>query len=157
MPRPVLRVLFLCTGNICRSPTAHAVFMRDVVAAGLSAKIEVDSAGTSAYHVGEMPDARTVAVALRHGVDMRRMRARQFSAQDWGAFDLILVAGRDHLLWLSRQMPAGWPGQLQLILDDEEVPDPYYGGDAGFEEVFARLESASQMWLARLRARLLTT
>lgn len=148
------RVLFVCTGNICRSPTAHAIFARDVGRAGLAARVVVDSAGTSAWHAGETADPRTVAAALRHGVDMSALRARPFRPQDWQQFDLILVAGYDHLAQLRRQMPADWPGELALMLAEAEVPDPYYGGEAGFEAVFALLEQASRGWLDKARAQL---
>ncbi|MDC7704566.1 low molecular weight protein-tyrosine-phosphatase [Vogesella indigofera] len=154
LPSARFRVLFVCTGNICRSPTAHAIFARDVGRAGLAAQIEVDSAGTSAWHAGEAADPRTVAAALRHGVDMSALRARPFRPQDWQQFDLILVAGYDHLAQLQRQMPADWPGELALMLADAEVPDPYYGGEAGFDAVFALLEQASRHWLDKARAQL---
>lgn len=154
LPSARFRVLFVCTGNICRSPTAHAIFARDVGRAGLAAQIEVDSAGTSAWHAGETADPRTVAAALRHSVDMRALRARPFRPQDWQQFDLILVAGYDHLVQLRRQMPADWPGELALMLADAEVPDPYYGGEAGFDTVFALLEQASRGWLDKASAQL---
>lgn len=154
LPSARFRVLFVCTGNICRSPTAHAIFARDVGRAGLAAQVEIDSAGTSAWHAGEAADPRTVTAALRHGVDMRTLRARPFRSQDWQLFDLILVAGYDHLAQLRRQMPSGWPGELALMLADAEVPDPYYGGEAGFDAVFALLERASRDWLDKARAQL---
>ncbi|MFD2449602.1 low molecular weight protein-tyrosine-phosphatase [Vogesella fluminis] len=153
-PSARFRVLFVCTGNICRSPTAHAIFVRDVGRAGLAAQIVVDSAGTSAWHAGEAADPRTVAAALRHGVDMGALRARPFQPQDWRQFDLILVAGYDHLAQLRWQMPADWPGELALMLADAEVPDPYYSGEAGFDAVFTLLEQASRHWLDKARAQL---
>lgn len=148
------RILLVCTGNICRSPTAHALFQRELVWLGLDALLEVDSAGTSAYHVGEAPDQRTRGTALKHGVDMSALRARQFCHEDWRRFDLILVADRQHEVFLRRQMPPGWAGELALMLDNAEVPDPYYGGAEGFEQVFSLLAHAAAAHISKLADRL---
>ena len=147
-------ILLVCTGNICRSPTAHVLFQREIERLKLDAVFEVDSAGTSAYHVGEAADPRTQATAFRHGVDMSALRARQFCHEDWQHFDLILVADRQHEVLLRRQMPTGWVGELALVLGNVEVPDPYYGGEEGFEQVFFLLRQAAEAWLGRLASRL---
>ena len=141
-------VLFVCTGNICRSPTAHGVFQKMVQAAGLADRVRVDSAGTHDYHVGEPPDARAQAHARRRGYDLSVLRARQVSSVDFEAFDRILAMDRGHLKILRRQAPPGYAG-LQLFMDyappslGPDVPDPYYGGADGFERVLDMIEHAA--------------
>jgi len=141
-------VLFVCTGNICRSPTAHGVFLHQVQAAGLAQRVRVDSAGTHDYHVGEPPDARAQAHARRRGYDLSALRARQVSRADFDAFDRILAMDRGHLRILQRQAPPGYGG-LQLFMDyappalGPDVPDPYYGGADGFEHVLDMIEHAA--------------
>ncbi len=141
-------VLFVCTGNICRSPTAHGVFLEMVRSAGLAQRVRVDSAGTHDYHVGEPPDARAQAHALRRGYDLSTLRARQVADADFTAFDRILAMDRGHLKILRNRAPAGYGG-LQLFMDyatrspGPDVPDPYYGGADGFEHVLDMIEQAA--------------
>ena len=141
-------VLFVCTGNICRSPTAHGVFLHKLRAAGLADRVRVDSAGTHGYHVGDPPDERTQAHALRRGYDLSGLRARQILREDFRSFDRILAMDRGHLSILRRKAPAGYAG-LGLFMDyarpspGSEVPDPYYGGAQGFERVLDMIEQAA--------------
>lgn len=149
-------VLFVCTGNICRSPTAHGVLLHMVRAAGLAERIRVGSAGTHGYHVGEPPDARAQAHALRRGYDLSALRARQIARADFDAYDRVLAMDRGHLAILRRQAPAGYGG-LQLFMDyappalGPDVPDPYYGGAAGFEQVLDMIERAAAGLLRSLQ------
>jgi protein-tyrosine phosphatase len=151
------RVLFVCMGNICRSPTAEGVMRSAVVQAGLAERIEVDSAGTHDYHVGEAPDRRAAKAAARRGYDISGLRGRQVGDEDFIRFDLILAMDRDNLAVLMRSCPAEMQHKLQLLLsyaerfDEDEVPDPYYGGDAGFERVLDLVEDAAQGLIAALR------
>lgn len=148
-------ILFVCTGNICRSPTAHGVFLHLVRAAGLAAQLRVDSAGTHDYHVGEPPDARAQAHARRRGYDLSALRARQVTRGDFAGFDRILAMDRGQLAILRRQAPAGYAG-LGLLMDyaqrspGPDVPDPYYGGEAGFERVLDMIELAARGLLRSL-------
>jgi len=151
------RVLFVCLGNICRSPTAEAVF-RELLrreAAGLA--VEVDSAGTHGYHAGEPPDARAIAAAARRGIDMSDLRARMVEAADFERFDLVLAMDEQNLRRLHRLAPAGYRQRARLFLEyapdlgRRDVPDPYYGGETGFEEVLDLVEAASRGLLAALR------
>jgi len=140
-------VLFVCMGNICRSPTAHAVFRQQVFEAGLTDQFEIDSAGTHAYHIGNLPDARAMATAHQRGIAMDDLRAREVSAEDFGQFDYILAMDADNLRLLQASCPKDKAQRLSLMLDwatgwGEEVPDPYYGGDSGFEQVFDMLTDA---------------
>ncbi len=151
-------VLFVCLGNICRSPTAHGIFAAQVDAAGLADSIAVDSCGTGAWHVGEPPDARATATARQRGYDLAPLRARQFEVADFQRFDVILAMDRSNLSHLEALRPEDYTGTLSLFLDyhpaasTREVPDPYYGGDGGFEEVLDLVEAASAGLLEALRA-----
>ena len=153
---PSTGVLFVCTGNICRSPTAHGVFLQMVSKAGLAERIRVDSAGTHDYHVGEAPDARAQMHARRRGYDLSMLRARQVSREDFERFARILAMDRGHLAILRRLAPTGFEG-LGLFMDYAEaspgpdVPDPYYGGADGFERVLDMIERAAAGLLDRLR------
>ncbi len=144
MPAP--RVLFFCMGNICRSPTADGVMRAKLQAAGLHA--EVDSAGTHGWHVGAPPDARSQAHARRRGYDLSGLRARQLVAEDFERFDLVLAMDGDNLAHAEQLCPPSRRDRLKLLLDyapqlgQREVPDPYYGGDAGFEAVLDLVEAA---------------
>ena len=151
------KVLFVCTGNICRSPTAEGVFRKFVSDAGLSALILADSAGTHGYHVDEPPDARAQAAAARRGYDLSSLRARRFERQDLYGFDLVLAMDRENHSFLARMaQPASAP-RLRMMMSyarsfrEEEVPDPYYGGPQGFDLVLDMLEDASQGLLETLR------
>jgi protein-tyrosine phosphatase len=153
----VTRVLFVCLGNICRSPTAEAV-MRDLVARlAPTLAVEVDSAGTHAYHVGDPPDRRTQAAALRRGIDMSGLRARVVEAQDFARFDLILAMDEGNLAHLLQMAPAAQRTRVRLFLDYapqleiSAVPDPYYGGPSGFEHVLDLSEAAARGLLAALQ------
>ena len=157
MPKePKIRVLFVCMGNICRSPTAEAVFRRTVDKAGLNDAIECDSAGTHDYHVGEPPDDRAIAAALRRGIDLSALRARTVHASDFDAFDLILAMDEQNLRELRRRAPAQRHSRIRLMMEFRpdaslrEVPDPYYGGPQGFEQVLDLLEEAAEGLLQEL-------
>lgn len=147
---PAASVLFVCLGNICRSPTAEAVFRERVARAGLARRIHVDSAGTGSWHVGHAPDRRAIEHAARRGYDLRPLRARQVSREDFQRFGWILAMDADNLRGLTALRPPDYAGRLGLILDFapslglREVPDPYYGGVDGFERVLDLLEEASE-------------
>jgi protein-tyrosine phosphatase len=152
-------VLFVCLGNICRSPTAEGVFRHRAHLAGLGDRILVASAGTGDWHVGEPPDRRAIVHAARRGYDLRRQRARQLCAADFERFRWILAMDRANLRDIAAQRPSGHAGHLGLFLDlapelgVREVPDPYYGGADGFERVLDLIEAASDSLLDRIRAR----
>jgi protein-tyrosine phosphatase len=154
-----IKVLFVCMGNICRSPTAQGVFEQQVAAAGLADVILVDSAGTHAYHVGEPPDPRARESALRRGVDLSSQRARKVSAEDFEHFHYVLAMDLDNYAILQRLCPSGQEDKLSLFLDfapdtrQREVPDPYYGGHSGFEKVLDLIEAASAGLLEDIRSR----
>ena len=145
----MVNVLFVCMGNICRSPTAEGVFARRVEEAGLQNKIGIDSAGTHAYHVGEPPDPRAQKSALARGVDIAHLRARRAIAADFERFDYVLAMDYDNLENLQSLCEPEHSSKLQLFLeygshaDIREVPDPYYGGPLGFERVLDLIEDAS--------------
>ncbi len=153
------RVLFVCLGNICRSPSADGVFSAMVAEQGLSHQIAVDSAGTAAYHVGNSPDKRSTAAAKKRGYDLSVLRARQAVEADFLEFDYILAMDHENLSNLQRIKPDNSNSHLGLFLDftqinEDEVPDPYYGGDAGFEHVLDLVESASAGLLAHIKREL---
>lgn len=150
-------VLFVCAGNICRSPTAEGVFRTCVEHAGLQDRLLIDSAGTGDWHVGQPPDPRAIAHARRRGYDLSDLRARQIRHDDFARFDWILAMDLRNLRELSAMRPAGYAGHLGLFLDFapelglREVPDPYFGGDDGFEKVLELTERASEALLAEMR------
>ena len=150
-------ILFVCMGNICRSPTAQGVFAHMVAAAGLEDRIRVDSAATHAYHPGTPPDARSQEAASQRGYDLSDQRARVVRKRDFQDFDYILGMDRDNLRILRRQCPAAHRDKLQLFLayasdlDEDEVPDPYFGGSNGFEEVLDMVELAAGGLLDHIR------
>lgn len=148
----MVKVLFVCTGNICRSPTAEGVFRRLVEEAGLGDRITADSAGTHGYHVGEPPDPRTRQAAKARGVDLSGLRARKLAAADFTTFDHILALDHGHLANLRRMAPAGSTAALALFLPDgQEVPDPYCGDGTHFEEVLDLCERGARALLDRIR------
>lgn len=147
--KPV-RVLFVCTGNICRSPTAEGVFMHLVRERGLKGRIEADSAGTTDYHTGEAPDRRAQETARRYGVEIGELRARQVCKEDYKRFHYILALDREHLRLLRMGAATGNDARIALLCDYlpdarvSEVPDPYYGGLSGFDSVFQLVKDASE-------------
>lgn len=151
-------VLFVCTGNICRSPTAEGVFRKLVSDAGLAHAIRADSAGTHAYHVGEAPDHRAQAAARSRGYDLSRIRARRFAPDDFAAFDHILAMDRDHHEILTQLAPPAASHKIEMFLayarraKTLDVPDPYYGGPDGFTLVLDLIEDAAEGLLASLRS-----
>ena len=149
----ILGVLFVCTGNICRSPTAQAVFRHKVREAGLEARFHIDSAGTHSYHIGDPPDPRSIATALARGVDMRDLRARKVGQADFGKFYYILAMDAGHLDTLSRFKPDPPYGNLGLFLGKNDVPDPYYGLQKGFEGVYTMIETRCEEFLEQVRRR----
>jgi protein-tyrosine phosphatase len=141
--------LFVCMGNICRSPTVEAVARAEFARAGCA--IEVASAGTEGYHVGEAADPRSIAVAEGYGYPLAQHRARQVARADFERYDYVLAMDRVNLRALERMRPGSGGAEPLLFLGDAEVPDPYYGGPAGFEEVVALARAGVDAWIARLR------
>ncbi len=143
-------VLFCCTGNICRSPTAEGIFMKKVADAGLAGRFLIDSAGTHGYHIGEPPDPRTRFAAKARGYDLSGLRARRFERQDFDRFDLVLAMDHDNRAFLSRLCPPSADPKLKLMMEyavgytASEVPDPYDGGPEDFEAVLDMLEDATE-------------
>ena len=153
---PPMRILMVCMGNICRSPTAHGVLEKMVADAGLAQHITVDSAGTHGYHVGEPPDERAQQHAARRGYDLSAQRARHLTAQDFERFDLVLVMDEANETHARPLCPPGQRHRLRRLTDfcttvqAHEVPDPYYGGAAGFEQVLDIVEDACRGLLATM-------
>ena len=149
-----MKILFVCLGNICRSPLAEGVLGKLLAAEGLQGQIEVDSAGTSAYHIGELPDYRTRQVAENNGIRLTH-RARQFKKADFDEFDYILAADKSNLSHLKSLQNPHSKAKLHLIRDWEgenlEVPDPYYGTMKDFEEVYLIVEKALRLFLEKLK------
>jgi protein-tyrosine phosphatase len=150
-----ISVLFVCMGNICRSPTAEGVFRHHASEAGLSDRVFIDSAGTHAYHVGEPPDRRAIAAAERRGVSLRDIRARRVSDADFDRFDYIIAMDEDNVARLQEQGSPKHHAKVRLFLEfsasgEQDVPDPYYGGAAGFERVLDLVEDASRGLLETL-------
>ena len=148
----IVSVLFVCTGNICRSPTAEGVFRKLIQREGLADTIQIDSAGTHGYHVGSPPDARAQEAAKRRDYDLSGQRARQVTQDDYERFDYVLVMDEANYRIVKPQCP-----KAQKLLsfapnvDEEDVPDPYYGGDRGFERVLDMVEVASEGLLRHIR------
>ncbi|MBI2307588.1 MAG: low molecular weight phosphotyrosine protein phosphatase [Rhodocyclales bacterium] len=156
----MIKVLFVCMGNICRSPTAEGVFRKLLRERRLEGRVEVDSAGTHGYHVGESPDPRTQRAAAARGYDLSSIRARKVAAQDLEYFDLVLAMDRNNLEVLRCMCPPELAGRLDLFMryarnfDDDEVPDPYYGLGHGFDLVIDMVEDAANGLLDELTIRL---
>jgi protein-tyrosine phosphatase len=152
-------VLFVCMGNICRSPTAEAVFRHYVENAGLSEHIQIDSAGTHDYHIGDAPDLRTRRAAQQRGYEMSGLLGRQVGAEDFSRFDYVLAMDQSNLATLRRLAPPDCKAAVQLFLEyarhhaEREVPDPYYGGADGFERVLDMVEDAAEGLLQHIRQR----
>lgn len=156
MERPI-RILFVCLGNICRSPLAEGLFRHHVEEAGLGDKIEIDSAGTGNWHVGKPPDPRMIATALERGLDIRHQRARQLRPRDLHDHDLVIVMDRENLANVRAIAGEADASHVVLFRDFDpqpgsgEVPDPYYGGEEGFHEVYEIVDRTSRALLAHLR------
>lgn len=154
---PTIKLLFVCTGNICRSPTAEGVFRARAATAGLAHRFTLDSAGTHGYHIGEPPDPRSCEAALRRGIDLSAQRARKVTVADFSRFDLLLVMDRGHLRALQALATPDHADRAHLFLRFaprlglQDVPDPYYGGPDGFEQVLDLIEAASDGVLDHLR------
>lgn len=153
----MVRVLFVCLGNICRSPTAEGVFRALVESEGLTRKIEIDSAGTHAYHIGEGPDPRSQSAAASRGIDLSQLRGRRATDKDIEEFDYVLAMDRDNYANLMRITPSQLESRVGLLMDyaparpEDEVPDPYFGGEGGFDRVLDMIEEAARGLLADIR------
>jgi len=154
--KPMISILFVCMGNICRSPTAEGVFRHFVQEAGLVDRIRIDSAGTHAYHTNEPADRRASAAAERRGYSLANMRARRVSEEDFDEFDFIIAMDQLNHVTLVDQADAEYHDKIHLFLEfasgpEDDVPDPYYGGAKGFERVLDLVEDASRGLLEVLK------
>lgn len=164
-PEARLRVLMVCMGNICRSPTAEAVLRQRLYEAGLADAVAVDSAGTHAYHLDSPPDARSSQAGAQRGYELAHLRARKVQAQDYADFDLLLAMDWDNLALLEENCPSDLRPRLRRLTEfipnghplagSPVVPDPYYGGPAGFEHVLDLVEAACEGLVAHLQVRLM--
>lgn len=153
-----MRVLFVCLGNICRSPTAEGVLRHQLQAAGLARRVEVGSAGTGDWHVGKPPDRRAQQAAAARGYDLSTLRGQQVVVGDFHEYDLILAMDESNLSHLKRLQPAGAKAEVDLFLRRyeaavDEVPDPYYGGDEGFNEVLDLIEHGCRGLVSEVQGR----
>ncbi|MGO2878679.1 MULTISPECIES: low molecular weight protein-tyrosine-phosphatase [Halomonas] len=151
------RVLFVCLGNICRSPTAEGIFRRALENAGMSERVSIDSCGVGAWHIGKAPDSRAQSAAKRRGIDLSQLCARQLTAEDFLTFDYVLGMDNDNLQAMRALKPAESNAYVGLFLEfsgtpGAEVPDPYYGGEQGFEDVLDMIETASQGLIQHLKS-----
>jgi protein-tyrosine phosphatase len=156
---PAVRVLMVCMGNICRSPTAEGVLRAKLQQAGLDAGVLVDSAGTHGYHTGEAPDPRAIRQAAQRGYDIAGLRARPVAPEDFERFDWLLAMDEDNLAWLEKRAPPGHAARIELLMpyslrhpQQRVVPDPYYGAAAGFDLVLDLVEDACDGVVRRLHA-----
>ena len=151
-----MKLLFVCTGNICRSPTAEAVMRHRLAALQKEHFFHLDSAGIQSYHIGHSPDPRTQSVALARGISMHTLKARQVLLEDFKEFDLLLAMDKSHYRWLKGVAPSGTGEKVKLYLDFAgvrklpEVPDPYYGETEDFEAVLDLIEHATDLLLTKL-------
>jgi protein-tyrosine phosphatase len=152
-----MKVLMVCLGNICRSPTAEVVLRTKLEAAGLGAQVSVDSAGTGSWHIGSPPDPRSQRHAAKRGYDLSALRGRQVAEADFHRFDLILAMDENNLADLQRLAPGGAHRAELRLFAHVEVPDPYTGGAAGFEQVLDLVETTSDTWVKNLATRLGTS
>jgi protein-tyrosine phosphatase len=152
----MVRVLFVCTGNICRSPMAEGVFRQFAAASGHGAAIEADSVGLGGWHVGDPPDARAIEAAARRGVDLSGLRARQLIRADFEEFDLLLAMDRGHYRDMAGKATPQHAAKVRMFMEAARgdgapsVPDPYYGARAGFEQVLDMIEEGARAWLREL-------
>lgn len=153
----MVRVLFVCLGNICRSPTAEGVFRALVESEGLAGQIEIDSAGTHAYHIGEGPDPRSQEAAARRGIDLSSLRGRRATVVDIEEFDYVLAMDQENYANLMQLAPVQLESRVSLLMkfapkrSEDEVPDPYFGGEGGFDRVLDMIEDAARGLLADIR------
>lgn len=153
----MIKILFVCMGNICRSPTAEGVFQDVIQRNSMAEKVKIDSAGTYAYHTGESPDKRAISAAASCGIDISKQTARAVREQDFNDFDIILAMDRDNLDVLKGMAPIDSKAKLKLFLDYgsnktiKEVPDPYFGGTSGFQNVLDLITDASSGLLKEVR------
>lgn len=156
MDKKMIKVIFVCMGNICRSPTAEGIFRHLVQAKGLESRILIDSAGTHGYHAGDPPDPRAAAAAAKRGYDLSGIRGRSVLPADFMEFDYILAMDSENLVFLRALKPDGAPTDAKLFLEfsrrftEREVPDPYYGGPQGFDRVLDLIEDAAAGFLEHL-------
>ncbi len=156
----MFNILFVCMGNICRSPSAEGFFATALQKSSVKEQVSIDSAGTHGYHIGQTPDSRAVETALNFGVDISQLRARKVGISDFDNYDLIIAMDRNNFEDLQRIRPAGSKASLEMMMQyhpetrPEEVPDPYYGGMDGFNYMCQLLESATLGLLASVEGRL---
>ncbi len=154
------QVLFVCTGNICRSPTGEGMFRDRLIVKGLKDKIGVDSCGMMGWHIGKTPDPRSQAAAAKRGIDLSPFKARQITLKDFHDFDLLLAMDKSHFDDMIAMAPEGTAHKVRMFLEPVheifgslDVPDPYYGGDEGFELVLDMIEVGSDAWIKELAAK----
>ncbi len=153
----MMRILLVCLGNICRSPTAHGIFQKKIDQAGLSVQVGLDSAGTAGWHIGKTPDSRAISAATGRGYDLTGLWARQVQVEDFQTFDLILAMDESNRHDLLALCPEGYQSRVKLFLDfsgvdgETEVPDPYYGGEQGFQSVIDLIEKAVDNLVTRIK------
>lgn len=158
--KSMIKILFVCMGNICRSPSAEGFFINALKQSAIAKNVSTDSAGTHGYHVGHSPDARAVETAKGFGVDISYLRARKVSVSDFHEYDLIIAMDRDNLANLQRIQPVDSSARLKMMMEyhpegrPEEVPDPYYGGMDGFTYMCELLVSATAGLLKDIELRL---
>ena len=151
-----MKVLFVCLGNICRSPTAEAVLNKLAAERGVMSQLEVDSAGTNGFHIGQSPDPRSIKYAAKRGIDLTPLRGRQIERADFDRFDYVIAMDNENVRHLTALCPASMQGKISLLLayadrcNYREVPDPYYGGEREFELVLELIESGCRGLLAHL-------